>query len=61
MHGGAAQRVDTDLEAGRADRVHVDDIDKVGDVGCDVIVARDTPRCAGPLMGYAAACQPVSV
>ncbi len=44
MHGGAAEWVNTDLETRRADRVHVDDIDKIGDVGCDVIVARDAPR-----------------
>ena len=37
MHGGAAERVDAELEAGGADGVHVDDVAQVVDVGQDEI------------------------
>ena len=39
MHRRAAQRIDADLDAGIADRLHVDDIGEVGDIGTDIIVA----------------------
>ena len=38
-HGGAAQRIDPDGYTRCADRLHVDDIREVGDIGSDVIVA----------------------
>ncbi len=39
MDTGTAQRVDPDGHARRADRLHVDDIAEVGDIGTDIIVA----------------------
>ena len=38
MDGGAAQRIDSDPHAGRADQLHVHDISQVRDVGRDVVV-----------------------
>ena len=37
MHGRAAQRIDAQLEAGIADRIHIDDILQVVDIGQDEI------------------------
>ena len=37
MHGGAAQRVDGELEAGGANGVHIDDVAQVVDIGQDEI------------------------
>src|ERR1035437_3719372 len=41
MDARAAQRIDPDLHSGRADRLHVDDVRKVGDIRADVVVAVD--------------------
>ena len=38
MHAGAAERVDAHADAGAADRVEVDDVAEVGDVGVEVVV-----------------------
>ena len=44
VHGRAAERIDAELEAGRADRVHVDDVAQVLDVGQDeVFLMRASP------------------
>ena len=37
MHGGAAERVDGELELGGADRVHIDDVAQVVDIRQDEI------------------------
>ncbi len=51
MHGGAAQRIDAQLEPGRADRVHVDDFAQIVDIGANIIVRVRTGgfdrRCVG--------------
>ena len=46
MDAGAAQRIDPDLHPGGADRLHVDDVGEVGDIGADVVVAMDAGRFA---------------
>ena len=53
MHAGAAQGIDPDLDAGGADRFHVDDIGEVGDIGPDVIVAMHAGRFARAVIGDA--------
>ena len=45
MDGRAAQRVDAELEAGRANRLHVDDVRQIGDIGLDEV---DLEGRAGP-------------
>ena len=37
VHGGAAERIDAELEAGAADGLHVDDVAQIVDVGQDEI------------------------
>ena len=51
--GGAAQRIDPDAHAGRADRLHIDDIGEVGDIGRDVIMGVNAGRLARALVGNA--------
>ena len=46
MHGGAAERIDADLDAGGLDQRHVDDIVEIGDIGADIVVAMDQRRFA---------------
>ena len=52
-HAGAAQGIDADFDAGGADRLHVDDIAEVGDIGPDVIVAMHAGRLARAVIGDA--------
>ena len=37
MHGGAAERVDGELEAGGANGLHIDNVAQIGDVGKDEV------------------------
>ena len=52
-HRRSPQGIDTDLHAGGADRLHVDDIGKVSDIGRDVIMAMHVRRLARALIGDA--------
>src|SRR5262249_31766161 len=47
---GPAQRIDADLDAGRLDGVHVDDVAQVVDVGRHVIVLVSRARLPGRLV-----------
>ena len=51
MDAGAAQRIDPDLHPGRADRLHVDDVSKVGDIRAGIVVAVDVGRFACAVVG----------
>ena len=50
-HRRAAERIDPDLDAGAADRLHVDDIGEVGDIGADIVVAMHAGSLARPVIG----------
>ena len=53
LNGGAAQRIDADAHARRADRFQIDDIGEVGDIGRDVVVGVNARRLARALIGNA--------
>src|SRR6202042_177053 len=51
VHRSSPERIDADLHAGSADRFHVDDIDEIGDIGGNVIVAVNAGRFARVVIG----------
>ena len=53
VHAGAAQRIDPYLDACGADRLHVNDISEVGDIGPGVIMAMNARRFARAVIGDA--------
>ncbi len=53
LNGGASQRVDPDAHARRADRLQIDDVGEVGDIGRDVVMGVDARGLARALIGDA--------
>ena len=52
VNGSAAQRIYSDLHAGRFHQLHVDDIAELGDVGADVIVEMRRRGSAGTFVRH---------
>ena len=38
MHSSAAKGIDTEVDSGAADGLHIDDVSQILDIGCDVVV-----------------------
>ena len=52
MHAGTAERIGAHANAGGADRIHVDDIGQIGDIGAEVIVQVRARGCESALEGH---------